>query len=93
MKRALAVFLGVVMAAALVSVAPAADKPIEMTADRAEIEIIFNNLLSNAVKFTGQGGIVSVTSHRETSVIWLGFRSLIPSWRPPPVERSVGSKS
>jgi two-component system sensor histidine kinase/response regulator len=36
------------------------DEPVPMTADRSEIEIIFNNLLSNAVKYNRDGGRVDV---------------------------------
>ena len=38
-----------------------ADQPVSMTADRNEIEIIFNNLISNAVKYNRDGGCVDVT--------------------------------
>ncbi|HSW44094.1 MAG TPA: ATP-binding protein [Phycisphaerae bacterium] len=37
------------------------DESIPMTADRSEIEIIFNNLISNAVKYNREGGCVDVT--------------------------------
>jgi len=36
-------------------------EPVEMTADRSEIEMILNNLLSNAVKYNRPGGRVDVT--------------------------------
>ncbi len=35
-------------------------EPVPITADRGEIEIIFNNLLSNAVKYNSEGGRVDV---------------------------------
>ncbi|MFP4106852.1 MAG: sensor histidine kinase [Phycisphaerae bacterium] len=38
-----------------------ADKPITMTADRGELEIMLNNLVSNAVKYNRDGGSVDVT--------------------------------
>jgi signal transduction histidine kinase len=38
-------------------------EPVPMTADRGEIEIIFNNLLSNAVKYNRDGGRVDVKLH------------------------------
>jgi len=38
-----------------------ADGAIEMTADRSEIEMIFNNLVSNAIKYNRDGGRVDVT--------------------------------
>lgn len=44
-----------------ITVALAEDEPIQMTADRGEIEIIFNNLLSNAVKYNREGGRVDVS--------------------------------
>jgi signal transduction histidine kinase len=37
-----------------------ADEVVNMTADRSEIEIIFNNLVSNAVKYNRDGGRVDV---------------------------------
>jgi signal transduction histidine kinase len=37
-----------------------AAEPVEMTADRSEIEIILNNLISNAVKYNRTGGSVKV---------------------------------
>jgi signal transduction histidine kinase len=43
-----------------ITVALHADEPVEMTADRSEIEIIFNNLLTNAVKYNRDGGRVDV---------------------------------
>jgi two-component system, sensor histidine kinase and response regulator len=57
--------------AALETVKPAADArqitlalhgegPVPLTADRAELEIIFNNLLSNAVKYNRDGGRIDV---------------------------------
>ncbi|MEW6197643.1 MAG: ATP-binding protein [Planctomycetota bacterium] len=48
-----------------VTVVLAEDGPVEMTADRGEIEIIFNNLLSNAVKYNRDGGRVDVTLHAD----------------------------
>ncbi len=55
---------------AVETVKPAADQrritialaaqPVEMTADRAELEIIFNNLLSNAVKYNRPDGRIDV---------------------------------
>ena len=36
------------------------DQPVRMSADRNEIEIIFNNLISNAVKYNRDGGRVDV---------------------------------
>ncbi len=42
-----------------VGVALEPDGPVTMTADRGEIEIIFNNLLSNAVKYNREGGRVT----------------------------------
>jgi len=44
-----------------ISVTLAEDGPVEMIADRTEIEIIFNNLLSNAVKYNRDGGRVEVS--------------------------------
>jgi signal transduction histidine kinase len=42
-------------------------EPVPMTADRGEIEIIFNNLLSNAVKYNRAGGRVDVRLHFDDS--------------------------
>lgn len=39
------------------------NEPVPMTADRGEIEIIFNNLLSNAVKYNRDDGRVEVKLH------------------------------
>jgi signal transduction histidine kinase len=47
-------------AAARIAVTLHADAPVIMTADRAEIEMIFNNLLSNAIKYNRPGGQVDV---------------------------------
>jgi signal transduction histidine kinase len=38
------------------------NEPLVITADRGELEIIFNNLLSNAVKYNRDGGRVDVTA-------------------------------
>lgn len=38
-----------------------ADDPVEVTADRGEMEIMLNNLLTNAVKYNRDGGRVDVT--------------------------------
>lgn len=48
-----------------------ADGPVSMTADRGEIEIIFNNLLTNAVKYNrdGGGGGVDVTADEDRVII------------------------
>lgn len=37
------------------------EKPITMTGDRGELEIVLNNLVSNAIKYNRQGGKVDVT--------------------------------
>jgi len=39
--------------------------PVEMMADPAELEMVFNNLISNAVKYNRDGGDVTVTLSRE----------------------------
>lgn len=41
-----------------------ADAPAPITADRREIEMVFNNLISNAVKYNRDGGRVDVTLAR-----------------------------
>ncbi len=62
--------------ASIETVAPAADErditvqldaegPVEIEADRGEMEIIFNNLVSNAVKYNRDGGRVEVTLARK----------------------------
>lgn len=43
-----------------IEIAIAAEGPVEMDADRGEIEIILNNLVSNAVKYNRDGGRVDV---------------------------------
>jgi two-component system, sensor histidine kinase and response regulator len=61
-----------VVDAAVETAAPEADRrqiairselprPVTMTADRGELEIILNNLISNAVKYNRDGGSVTVT--------------------------------
>jgi signal transduction histidine kinase len=47
------------------------DGPVPMTADRGEIEIIFNNLLSNAVKYNRPGGRVDVEIHCDDARVTL----------------------
>ncbi len=42
---------------------------LEMTADRGELDIIFNNLLSNAVKYNRDGGRVDVTISYQNDTI------------------------
>ncbi|MCE5278500.1 MAG: ATP-binding protein [Planctomycetaceae bacterium] len=42
---------------------------LEMTADRGELDIIFNNLVSNAVKYNRDGGRVDVTLACEGGVV------------------------
>ncbi len=43
-----------------------ADSPVELQADRGEMEIICNNLISNAVKYNRDGGSVTVTLTAQT---------------------------
>ena len=43
-----------------IEIALHADRPVPMTADRSEIEIIFNNLISNAVKYNRDNGTVDI---------------------------------
>ena len=68
--------------AALDTVRPAAEErhvtlalqgsePVPITADRGEIEIIFNNLLSNAVKYNREGGRVDVRIHFDDTRVTL----------------------
>lgn len=52
-------------AARRVTVAIAAPGPVELTADRGEMEIILNNLVSNAIKYNREGGRVDVELSRE----------------------------
>jgi signal transduction histidine kinase len=46
-----------------------APKPVEMTADPSELEIILNNLVSNAVKYNRDGGRVTVSLSRKSGTI------------------------
>jgi signal transduction histidine kinase len=48
-----------------ITIAVHADGPLEMTADRGELEMILNNLVSNAVKYNRDGGRVDVTLARQ----------------------------
>ncbi len=48
-----------------------APKPLPMTADPGEVEIILNNLVSNAVKYNRDGGRVDVTLEKEGEKITL----------------------
>jgi signal transduction histidine kinase len=43
-----------------IEIALRVDRPVTMTADRSEIEIIFNNLISNAVKYNRDNGTVDI---------------------------------
>jgi signal transduction histidine kinase len=43
--------------------------PLVMTADRGEIEIVFNNLLSNAVKYNRPGGRVDVAMAKRDGMV------------------------
>jgi two-component system, sensor histidine kinase and response regulator len=43
--------------------------PVEIMADRAELEIILNNLVSNAVKYNRDGGSVDVRVKRENETV------------------------
>lgn len=52
-------------AARRVTVAISAPAPVELTADRGEMEIILNNLVSNAIKYNREGGRVDVALSRE----------------------------
>ncbi len=47
-------------------------EPVPMTADRGEIEIIFNNLLSNAVEYNREGGRVEVKLHFDDTRVTIG---------------------
>ncbi len=44
-------------------------RPLVMTADRGELEIIFNNLLSNAVKYNRDGGRVEVSLSSDDALL------------------------
>lgn len=46
-----------------------ADGPVSMTADRGEIEMIFNNLVSNAIKYNRDGGRVDVRLARAAETV------------------------
>lgn len=52
-------------AARRVTVALNAPTPVELRADRGEMEIIFNNLVSNGIKYNREGGRVEVAVARE----------------------------
>jgi signal transduction histidine kinase len=52
-------------AAKRVDVALHAPRPVRLTADRGEIEMILNNLVSNAIKYNRDGGRVDVRLTRE----------------------------
>jgi signal transduction histidine kinase len=74
-----------VAASAIETVKPAADQrritialtgasPVEMTADRAELEIIFNNLLSNAVKYNRADGRIDVDLQADERNVTIAVR-------------------
>lgn len=52
-------------AARRVTVALNAPAPVELRADRGEMEIIFNNLISNGIKYNREGGRVEVAVARD----------------------------
>jgi signal transduction histidine kinase len=54
-----------------IEIALHASGPITMTADRGEIEIIFNNLISNAVKYNRDNGKVFINIERQGEEIVL----------------------
>jgi two-component system, sensor histidine kinase and response regulator len=54
------------------SLALDAEGPVPLTADRSEIEMIFNNLLSNAVKYNRPAGRIDVRLRREADRAVIG---------------------
>ncbi len=46
-----------------------ADKPVEMKADRTELDIVFNNLVSNAVKYNRENGRVDIYLTRDNGTV------------------------
>lgn len=48
-----------------------ASGPVPMSADRSEIEIVFNNLISNAVKYNRDRGRVEVRVDRRGDCVWI----------------------
>jgi signal transduction histidine kinase len=54
-----------------ITIAVHADRPVSMTADRGELEMILNNLLSNAVKYNRDDGRVDVTISRRDDQVRL----------------------
>lgn len=52
-------------AARRITVTLTAPAPVELRADRGEMEIIFNNLISNGIKYNREGGRVEVAVARE----------------------------
>jgi len=52
-----------------IAMALRATDPVEMMADPAELEMVFNNLISNAVKYNRDGGDVTVTVSREGDIV------------------------
>ncbi len=52
-----------------ISIAMDCPRPVTLTADRGEIEIIFNNLVSNAVKYNRDGGKVNVAISSQNDII------------------------
>ncbi len=57
------------VAAKRIEIACHAPEPVQLVADRGEIEMILNNLISNAVKYNREGGRVDVRLTREADQV------------------------